>query len=120
MTALLIALALLQSVELSPAQEDQAHAIMQEINCVVCSGQSIADSDAALAQDMREFIRTRVAAGDRSSEVRAALASHYGDEVLMRPPFAWHTALLWGLPLLLLVGGGAMLVSASRKKTPAG
>lgn len=119
MNALLMAFALLQTVELSPVQEDQAHAIMQEINCVVCSGQSIADSDAALAQDMREFVRGRVAAGDSASEVRAALASHYGDDVLMRPPFAWHTALLWGLPLLLLAGGGAMLVSASRKKSPA-
>ncbi|MEN0652553.1 MULTISPECIES: cytochrome c-type biogenesis protein [Hyphobacterium] len=119
MNLILVAVAALQTVTLSPVQEDQARAIMQEINCVVCSGQSIADSDAALAQDMREFVRRRVAEGDRASEVRAALASHYGDEVLMRPPFAWRTAFLWVLPVLLLIGGGAMMVSASRKKTPA-
>lgn len=119
MSWLIAAVAALQAVTLSPVQEDQARAIMQEINCVVCSGQSIVDSDAALAQDMREFIRRRVAAGDAPGEVRAALASHYGDDVLMRPPFAWHTALLWGFPVLLLIGGGAMLASASKRKTPA-
>lgn len=118
MSWLLALIAAAQTAALSPAEENEAQAIMREINCVVCSGQSIADSDAALAQDMRDFVRRRVAAGDQAGEVRAALASHYGDDVLMRPDFAWHTALLWVFPVLLLIGGGAMLATASRKKTP--
>lgn len=112
----LVAAVTLQAAELSPAQEDQALAIMHEIRCVVCAGQSIADSDAALAQDMREFVRERVAEGDAPREVRAALSARYGDEVLLRPPFGWHTVGLWLLPILLLIGGGAMLFSAGRKR----
>lgn len=116
MSFLMIALAALQTASLTPTEEAEAHAIMQEIRCVVCAGQSIADSDAALAQDMREFVRARVAAGDSASEVRAALAADYGDEVLLRPPFAWHTAVLWAFPLLLLLGGGALLFASSKKR----
>ncbi|HAQ36617.1 MAG: cytochrome C biogenesis protein CcdA [Maricaulis sp.] len=112
----LIALLVSMQASLTPAQEDQARALMQEIRCVVCAGQSIADSDAALAEDMRGFVIERVAAGETSREVRAALAARYGDEVLLRPPFGWHTLGLWLFPLFLLAGGGMMLVRASRKQ----
>lgn len=116
MSLALVFLIAVQTALLTPAQEDEAHAIMQEIRCVVCAGQSIADSDAALAEDMRGFVRERVAAGDAAADVRAALAARYGDAVLLRPPFAWHTAVLWLLPLALLAGGGTMLFTASRRR----
>jgi len=113
----LIALVLsLQTAELSPAQELEAAHLMQEIRCVVCAGQSIADSDAALAQDMRLFVRTQIALGAEPDSVRIALAQRYGDEVLMRPRLSGRTAPLYLVPLVLLLIGGALVGVASRKR----
>lgn len=113
----MIALVLLvQSVELSPAQEMEAAHLMQEIRCVVCDGQSIADSDAALAQDMRLFVRTQIAAGAEADSVRIALAQRYGDEVLMRPRLSARTLPLYLAPLLLLLAGAVLIGVAARRR----
>ncbi|MEE2567311.1 cytochrome c-type biogenesis protein [Hyphobacterium marinum] len=101
---------------LNAVETARAEAIMQEIRCVVCAGQSIADSDAALAQDMRHFIRVRVARGDDAASIRAELAQSYRDEVLLRPPFDWRTLPLWLAPLIFLLAGGGMLIMASRSR----
>jgi cytochrome c-type biogenesis protein CcmH len=111
---ILLALAV-QSVELSPAQEVEAVRLMQEIRCVVCEGQSIADSDAALAQDMRLFVRTQFSLGADSDSIRIALAQRYGDEVLMRPRMSPQTLPLYLLPFVLLGLGGLLIRTASRK-----
>ena len=97
-----------------PRQEAQATALMEELRCLVCQGQSIADSDAEIAGDMRDLVRRRIASGERPSAVRAWLVERYGNWVSYRPPsgpIAWP---LWLAPLLLL-GGGA-LVARSRLK----
>lgn len=110
----LLALAL-QSVELSSAQEAEAVRLMQEIRCVVCEGQSIADSDAALAQDMRLFVRTQFSLGVEADSIRIALAQRYGDEVLMRPRLSAHTLPLYLLPFVFLGLGALLIRTASRK-----
>jgi cytochrome c-type biogenesis protein CcmH len=87
-------------------QEARATALMEEIRCLVCQGQSIADSEAELAGDMRALVRTRIAAGESPGEVRAWLVERYGDWVTFAPPVKPLTWPLWGAPLLLLAIGG--------------
>lgn len=92
-----------------PRQEAQADALMEELRCLVCQGQSIADSDAELAGDMRDLVRRRIAAGEAPDAVRDWLVRRYGDWISFRPsaaPVAWP---LWLAPVLLL-GMGALLV----------
>ena len=88
-----------------PKQEAQAEALMEQIRCLVCQGQSIADSDAELAGDMRDLVRRRIAAGDRPGAIRGWLIQRYGTWISYRPtaePAAWP---LWLAPFgLLLVG----------------
>jgi len=86
-------------------QEAAAAALMEQIRCLVCQGQSIADSDAELAGDMRSMVRERVAAGERPEAVRAWLIERYGAWISFRPPVEPLTWPLWAAPLLLLVGG---------------
>lgn len=98
-------------------QEARAQALMEEIRCLVCQGQSIADSDADLARDMRDMIRRRIAAGEQPAEIRAWLIERYGSWVSYRPPvepIAWP---LWLAPIVLLVGGA--LVARARLKRKA-
>lgn len=95
-------------------REAQAQALMEEIRCLVCQGQSIADSDAELAGDMRDMIRRRIAAGEQPSAIRSWLIQRYGDWISFRPPAEPLTWPLWLAPLALLVGGG--LLAASRLK----
>lgn len=92
-----------------PRQEAAAKGLMEELRCLVCQGQSIADSDAELAGDMRAMVRQRIAAGERPEAVRAWLVSRYGDWVSYRPPVEPMTWPLWAAPLLLL-GVGAFLL----------
>jgi len=92
-----------------PRQEAAAKALMEELRCLVCQGQSIADSDAELAGDMRAMVRQRIAAGEKPEDVRAWLVSRYGDWVSYRPPVEPMTWPLWAAPLLLL-GIGAFLL----------
>ncbi len=118
--ALLLATPLLADSNLPPAywanrqlpdarQEARAQALMAELRCLVCQGQSIADSDAELAGDMRDLVRRRIAAGEKPSDIRSWLVQRYGSWVTYRPtdePAAWP---LWLAPLILL-GIGAFLL----------
>ena len=90
-------------------QEAQATALMEELRCLVCQGQSIADSDAELAGDMRALVRQRIAAGERPEQVRAWLIQRYGNWVTYRPPVEPVTWPLWAAPILLLLGGAWLL-----------
>lgn len=91
-----------------PAQEASAKALMETLRCVVCQGQSIADSDAEMAGDMRALVRQRIQAGEAPGEIRRWLVQRYGDYVSYDPPLGWWTAPLWLAPLLLL-GLGLLL-----------
>jgi cytochrome c-type biogenesis protein CcmH len=103
-----------------PALEARARAISQELRCQVCQNQSIDDSNAPLAADLRRLVRERLQAGDSDRAVFAFLTQRYGDNVLLRPPLRFDTALLWFGPLaLLLVAGVALALNARRRRVPA-
>jgi cytochrome c-type biogenesis protein CcmH len=118
--ALLIATPLLADSNLPPAywsnrqlpdpkQEAQAQALMEQLRCLVCQGQSIADSDAELAGDMRDLVRRRIAAGEKPSAIRAWLIQRYGTWISYKPtaePAAWP---LWLAPLALLLIGAWLI-----------
>ena len=100
----------------NPAGEARAQALFYQIRCVVCEGQSIADSPAAVAADMRRMIRSRITAGDSDAAIKAYLVSRYGDFILMKPPLKTDTWLLWFGPALVLLTGGALALLAFRKR----
>lgn len=85
-----------------PKQEAKAKALMESLRCLVCQGQSIADSDAEMAGDMRALVRQKIAAGEAPDDIRAWLVARYGKWVSYDPPFDAMTAPLWIAPLLLL------------------
>jgi cytochrome c-type biogenesis protein CcmH len=89
-------------------QEARAQALMEEIRCLVCQGQSIADSDAELAADMRDLVRRRIAAGESPGSIRAWLIQRYGAWITYRPPAEPITWPLWLLPIALLAGGALL------------
>ncbi len=91
-----------------PALEARARALSQELRCMVCQNQSIDDSDAPLAKDLRIFVRARLTAGDSDAAIREAVVERYGEFALFRPRFAAHTVALWAMPLLILLFGGFM------------
>ncbi len=97
-------------------QEARARARMEEIRCLVCQGQSIADSDAELAGDMRDLVRRRIAAGEDPSEVRSWLIQRYGAWITYRPPAEPITWPLWLAPIALLVGGAWLARSRLRRR----
>ena len=99
-----------------PAQEARAKALMNELRCLVCQGQSIADSDAELAGDMRALVRERIAAGESPDEIRDWLVRRYGDWVSYDPPLDAMTWPLWGMPAALLVIGAWLAASRLRRK----
>ena len=99
-----------------PRQEAAAKALMEELRCLVCQGQSIADSDAELAGDMRALVRQRIAAGEKPADVRAWLVSRYGNWVSYRPPVEPMTWPLWAAPLLLLAVGAFLLRHRFRRR----
>lgn len=98
-----------------PAQEARAKALMAELRCLVCQGQSIADSDAPLAGDMRHEVRSKIAAGESPGEIKAWLVARYGNWVSYDPPFDGATALLWLGPLLFLALGGWLAFGRFRR-----
>ena len=103
-----------------PALEARARQIGQALRCVVCQNQSIDDSSAEVARDMRRAVRERLQAGDSNDQVFAYMVARYGDYVLLQPPFKARTLVLWlGGPALLLIGGVALLVAARRRRVPA-
>jgi cytochrome c-type biogenesis protein CcmH len=87
-----------------PALEARARRISQELRCLVCQNQSIDDSNAELARDLRLIVRERISAGDSDAQVLAFVEQRYGEFALLRPPFKLHTLALWLMPLLLLIG----------------
>lgn len=98
-----------------PAQEAGARRLMETLRCLVCQGQSIADSDAEMAGDMRALVRQRIVAGETPGEVRQWLIQRYGDYVTYDPPLTPMTAPLWLAPLILL-GLGGILAARSFKR----
>ena len=122
MRALLAAL-LLCAATVPPAEVDaRAAAIGETLRCVVCLNQSIQDSDAALAEAMRQLVRERVEAGDTDDEVRAHLAARYGEFVLLKPQASARNLWLWGGPFAVLLAGAAgavLFVRGGGRGTPA-
>ena len=100
------------------AQEQTARAIFHELKCVVCEGQSLADSDATLAGQMRDHVRRLVRDGKTEPQILAEFQNAYGDKILLTPPVEPTTYLLWFAPLLLLALG-AILVRRATRKEPA-
>src|SRR5512142_419303 len=99
-----------------PAKEARARNLSRELRCMVCQNQSIDDSDAPLARDLRLLVRERIAAGDSNNQVIDFLVARYGQFVLLKPRFEPQTLLLWLLPPLLLVGGGIALWLQARRR----
>ena len=100
--------------------ETRARALSKELRCMVCQNQSIDDSEAPLARDLRILVRERLQAGDSDRQVIDFLVARYGEFVLLRPRFSWHTAVLWlGPAAMLLIGGCAVLVLAHRYRANA-
>ena len=100
-----------------PALEARARSLSSELRCLVCQNQSIDDSDASLAKDIRVLIRERIAKGESNEAVRDFLVSRYGDFILLKPPFKLETLLLWlSAPLTLLLGGLAIFAASRRKR----
>src|SRR5476649_1510916 len=88
-----------------PALETRARAISHDLRCMVCQNQSIDDSEAPLARDLRLLVRERLKAGDSDTQVVDFMVARYGEFVLLKPTVSWHNAILWGAPLTILVAG---------------
>jgi len=99
-----------------PKLEARARLLSEELRCMVCQNQSIDESDAELAADLRVLLRERLVAGDSDEQVMDYIVSRYGEFVLLKPQFNLRNALLWGTPLLLLVGGGAFVFLSARSR----
>ena len=99
-----------------PALEARARSLSQELRCMVCQNQSIDDSEAPLAHDLRVLVRDRLKAGDSDGQVLDYLVARYGEFVLLKPRFEMRTMLLWGLPPLALVAGVIGLMAALRRR----
>jgi cytochrome c-type biogenesis protein CcmH len=99
-----------------PALEARARALSAELRCMVCQNQAIDDSDAPLARDLRILLRERLSAGDTDQQVTAFLVARYGDFILLRPPVALNTALLWLAPPAVLLIGGLVAVALFRRR----
>lgn len=99
-----------------PVLEARARTLSEELRCMVCQNQSIDESDADLARDLRLLVRERLKAGDSDDEVMDYIVSRYGEFVLLKPRFDLKNALLWGTPVLLLLAGGLVILRASRSK----
>jgi cytochrome c-type biogenesis protein CcmH len=100
-----------------PAKEARARDLSRELRCMVCQNQSIDDSEAPLARDLRLLVRERIAAGDSDAQVLDFLVARYGEFVLLKPRLEPHTYLLWLLPPLALAGGGVALWLHNRRRT---
>ncbi|WP_315807392.1 MULTISPECIES: cytochrome c-type biogenesis protein [unclassified Bradyrhizobium] len=99
-----------------PAKEARARNLSRELRCMVCQNQSIDDSEAPLARDLRLLVRERIAAGDNDNQVIDFLVARYGQFVLLKPRFERETLLLWLLPPLVLLGGGLALWLQVRRR----
>ena len=102
----------------NPAQEARARALFREVRCLVCQNESIDDSEADLAHDLRRIVREQVAAGRSDAEVRSFLLARYGEFVLLKPPFSWGNAALWGAPFAV-AGTGLVLFILRKRRSDA-
>lgn len=102
-----------------PAQEARARSLSRELRCMVCQNQSIDDSDAPLARDLRLLVRERIAAGNTDQQVMDFLVARYGEFVLLKPRVEGQTLLLWLIPPLVLIGGGVALWLGNRRRNHA-
>ncbi|MBR0914943.1 cytochrome c-type biogenesis protein [Bradyrhizobium japonicum] len=98
-----------------PKLEARARAISDGLRCLVCQNQSIDDSKAEFARDLRLLVRERLNLGESDEQIRAFLVNRYGNFILLKPPFEWETALLWGMPALVLAAGGIALLFGLRR-----
>jgi cytochrome c-type biogenesis protein CcmH len=100
-----------------PALETRARELSAQLRCMVCQNQSIDDSNAELAKDLRLLVRERITNGDSDDDVIAYVVSRYGEFVLLNPRFEMKTLLLWGAPVVLLLTGAAAMLAAVRRRT---
>jgi cytochrome c-type biogenesis protein CcmH len=103
-----------------PAKEARARSLSRELRCMVCQNQSIDDSEAPLARDLRLLVRERIAAGDSDAKVIDFLVARYGEFVLLKPRFERQTWLLWLISPLALAGGGLVLWIQARRRPKGG
>lgn len=101
-----------------PAQEARARALFREVRCLVCQNESIDDSEAELAGDLRQVVRQQVAAGKSDAEIKRYLVDRYGEFALLKPSFSPGNAILWLTPFVLVLGGGAVLILRVHKAQP--
>ena len=101
-----------------PAQEARAREIFRDVRCLVCQNESIDDSEADLAHDLRQIVREQVKAGKSDAQVKAFLTDRYGEFVLLTPRFSVGNLALWGVPFLVVVAGAALLVARLRNRAP--
>ncbi|THD59119.1 cytochrome c-type biogenesis protein [Phenylobacterium sp.] len=100
-----------------PAQEARARAIFQDVRCLVCQNESIDDSEAELAGDLRRTVREQVKAGRSDAEIKRFLTDRYGEFVLMTPRFSWVNLALWGGPFAVVILGAGLLLTRLRNRT---
>jgi cytochrome c-type biogenesis protein CcmH len=93
-----------------PAQEARARALQKELRCMVCQGESIDESNAPLAADLRTLVREHIRAGESDDEIKQFLVARYGNFILMRPPFEENTYALWLTPFLVLILGAGIAI----------
>ena len=106
-----------QEMLADPALESRARALSKQLRCLVCQNQSIDDSDAELARDLRIEVRKQLATGASDAEILAALRDTYGDYVLLNPPVSPGTYILWGAPVVILLGGAVIMLAGRRRRT---
>jgi cytochrome c-type biogenesis protein CcmH len=102
----------------NPAQERRAEALGDQLRCLVCQNESVEQSDADLAKDLRRIIRQRIVAGDSDRQVIRWMVARYGDFIRLSPPFDAMTALLWGAPVIAVAAGAGAALLARRRPPP--
>jgi cytochrome c-type biogenesis protein CcmH len=102
----------------NPQQEAHARQLFRQIRCVVCQSESIDESDADIARDVRQVVRSEVAAGDTDAQIKQLLVQRYGDFILLQPPFSFGNAVLWVAPFVVVIAGAGLLFARRRRAAP--
>jgi len=102
----------------NPQLEARARAISSELRCMVCQNESIDESHADLAKDLRTLVREHLKKGETDAQIKAYLVARYGDFILLKPPFKLETLGLWGAPVIVLLGGAYAIYAARRRNRP--